>query len=108
MLSIFCGGGVLEAEGAADRGCSDVAAAGVILIRFPSDCCGVGGALKRRLGGCADSGDCDGDVLAELCADSEVPSEDWAGFESFASRLLRIFFYQDRCQSSSRVTAGAV
>lgn len=52
MLSIFCGGGVLGAEGAADRGRSGVAAAGVILIRFPSDCCGVCGALlKRRLGG---------------------------------------------------------
>lgn len=50
MLSIFCGGGVLGAEGAADRGRSGVAAAGVILIRFPSDC-GVCGALKRRLGG---------------------------------------------------------
>lgn len=50
MLSIFCGGGVLGAEGAAGRVRSGVAT-GVILIRFPSDCCGVGGALKRRLGG---------------------------------------------------------
>jgi hypothetical protein len=54
-----------------------------------------------------DSGECEGDVLAELCADSEFPSpEGWAGFESFASRLLRIFFLSQR-YVSLRVTAGA-
>lgn len=54
-----------------------------------------------------DSGECDGDVLAELCADSELLSpEAWTGFESFASRLLRIFFLSKR-YVSLRVTAGA-
>lgn len=48
-----------------------------------------------------DTGECAGDVLAELCADSEVPSpEDWTGFESFARRLLRIWMYL--CQLSNR------
>lgn len=54
-----------------------------------------------------DSGECDGDVLAELCAESELPSTGgWAGFESFASRLLRIFFIKNRCQFSSHYGDG--
>lgn len=92
MLSTFCGGGVPEVEGAADRGRSGVLMAGVILIRLPSDCCGVGGVLSKRFSDWVDTGECDGDVLAELCAEVEEPSAGgWVGFESFARRLLRIW-----------------
>jgi len=95
MLSCFVGGVVPE-EGAGERGFSETEVAGVILIRLPSESCGLcvvdAGPPCGSVDFCADKGVRVGEGLEAFTDESAAPSvvEDAVGFESFARRLLRI------------------
>lgn len=83
-------------DGAVERGRSGAGVAGVILIRFPSNRWGVcavdGEAGRESLDAFWRIGDREGEEIAEFGGESDEPSPDEAGtgFESLASRLLRI------------------
>lgn len=95
MLSCL-DGGVPGVDGAVERGRSGACAAGVILIRLPSDGWGVDGLGFGSLwdsGACGvGNGDCEGLGLgaSEEVAAPSPDGEAGVGFESFARRLLRI------------------
>lgn len=81
---------------AGERGNSEADAAGVILIRLPSespgDCVVDGGPFCGSDDLCADKGDRLGEGLEAFADESAGPSfgEGGVGLESFARRLLRI------------------